>query len=187
MKWTAVIPLKGRGERKTRLVGRLSPEDRKSLSRKLFCHVAGVVGASESISTVMLLSDQHPEDWTGDFTLDQGRGLNVELKAITRLLGPHPMLVIHADLPFVSQEDIELLLEAGGHGCAIASDRHGEGTNALALLDPSGFEFSFGTGSFARHRAEAGQGAGVVTRLGLGLDIDTPDDLDAAIALGFAP
>jgi 2-phospho-L-lactate guanylyltransferase len=185
--WTAVIPLKGRGERKTRLGGRLSPQERKSLSHKLFTHVAAILSESECITTVMLLSDERPDDWTGDFALDQGRGLNAELKAIARSLAPQPMLVIHADLPFLTVQDIAFLLEAGGHGCAIAPDRHGEGTNALALVDPSGFEFSFGPASFTRHRAEARQGADVVTRLGLGLDIDTPDDLDSAIALGFAP
>ena len=34
-----------------------------------------------------------------------------------------------------------------GAGCAIAPDRHGTGTNALALGEPLGFDFSFGPNS----------------------------------------
>lgn len=97
------------------------------------------------------------------------------------------MLVIHGDLPFVSVEDIAVILAEAGGGCAIAPDRQGSGTNAIALSDPTGFGFAFGPDSFARHLTAAKGQARVVARPGLGFDIDTPDDLDAAIAIGFTP
>ena len=186
MTWTAVIPLKGRGEGKTRLASRLGPEERRRLIQQLFRHVAGVLRQSPAISKIVLLSDLRPDDWTGEFVADQARGLNHELQSLAEMLGPHPLLIIHADLPLVSSDDIAALLAEPLEGCAIAPDREGTGTNALALRDPSGFAFAFGVDSFARHLEEARDGARIVARQGLGLDIDTPDDLDAAIALGFS-
>jgi 2-phospho-L-lactate guanylyltransferase len=93
-------------------------------------------------------------------------------------------LVIHADLPLLSVDDIAALLTGDGASSAIAPDRHGSGTNALALVEPRGFDFAFGPNSFTRH-CVAARGARIVTRLGLGLDIDTAADLDAANSAGF--
>ena len=184
MTWTALIPLKGSGERKTRLAGRLDETQRRALSHELFSHAASVLNSSAEVSEVMVLSDVRPENWDGPLILDEGRGLNSELRSFVRTLGPRRLLVIHADLPLLSTEDIAILLAKAERGCAIAPDRHGSGTNAIALCNAVGFGFSFGQDSFARHR-EAVQGhLHVVSRPGFGLDIDTPGDLDAAIALG---
>jgi 2-phospho-L-lactate guanylyltransferase len=184
MSWTAVLLFKGSGARKTRLGNRLSPVERQALSQALFDHVSAVLFASSGLSSVALLSDIRPAGWPGDFIPDQGRGLNGELHAAAAALST-PLLVIHADLPFVSREDIDAMISQTDLGCAIAPDRHGTGTNALALRDPTGFDFAFGADSFGRHREAAGARARVVDRHGLGFDIDTVDDLDAAIGLGL--
>src|SRR3546814_18344636 len=68
----------------------------------------------------------------------------------------------------------------------LAPDRHGSGTNAIALMAAAPFEFAFGENSLALHRTTSGRRAAIVRRLGLSLDVDTPDDLDAAIAAGFS-
>jgi 2-phospho-L-lactate guanylyltransferase len=183
--WTAVIPFKGSAERKTRLGNRLGMEERQRLSQELFEHVASVLRRVPSLRDVALLSDVRPEEWRGPFILDEGRGLNAELSALVELRRPTRLLVIHADLPLLSVDDIAALIAGDGAGCAIAPDRHGAGTNALALVEPSGFDFAFGPNSFTRHCAAAKGQARVVTRLGLGLDIDTAADLDAAISAGF--
>jgi 2-phospho-L-lactate/phosphoenolpyruvate guanylyltransferase len=185
MTWTAVIPFKGSAERKTRLGSRLMMEERQWLSQGLFEHVVDVLQQSPALRDVALLSDMRPKRWQGPFIPDEGRGLNAELDALVKSHQPDRLLVIHADLPLVSVDDIAALITGDGGGCAIAPDRHGTGTNALALDEPSGFEFAFGVNSFARHCAAAKGRARVVTRLGLGLDIDTADDLDAAISAGF--
>ena len=184
MNWMAVIPLKGSEERKTRLGSRLGMQGRQRLSEELFEHVVSVLRQVPTLRDVALLSDVRPTQWRGPFFLDQGRGLNAELNAQVESHRPSGLLVIHADLPLVSVDDIAALITGNGAGSAIAPDRHGVGTNALALVEPSGFDFAFGPNSFTRHCAAA-RGARVVTRLGLGLDIDTAADLDAAIAAGF--
>ena len=63
----------------------------------------------------------------------------------------------------------------------IVPDRHGTGTNALALSPPDAIVPAFGEGSCARHVAlarEAGIPFGVEELASLGLDLDTPADVD---------
>lgn len=187
MKWTAIVPLKGRGERKTRLASRLNKEQRRQLSHQLFEHVVEVLRASPDVARLVLLSDVCPADWQGAFFLDEGRGLNAELDELAKAIPRQPLLVIHADLPLLAVEDIEVLLAEAERGFAIAPDRAGSGTNAVALGDPSGFQFGFGPNSLTRHLEAAGDRACVIGRPGLGLDIDTPEDFDTAISLGFLP
>ena len=185
MSWTALLPFKPAGERKTRLAGRLSREERALLAETLFGHVTSILGRSAGVSAVCLLARSRPADWPGSWIEDRGRGLNDELAAAREALGRGPLIVLHADLPLLDADDIAALIEAGRDGCAIAPDRHGSGTNALAIGDGRAFDFRFGRDSFRLHREQDEGRIGVVTRPGLALDIDTPDDLDAALAGGF--
>jgi len=183
--WSALVPLKPPGTRKGRLAERLSPGERERLSRYLFERTVAVLGAVPAIGAVHLLSADRPEGWAADWHRDAGRGLNLELERARAALGAVPLLVIHADLPLLEPEDVAALLEqAEEQGAAIAPDRHGEGTNAVALARAPDFRFAFGPGSYALHRAQAGESARV-DRPGLALDCDTPDDLDRARAAGF--
>jgi len=184
MSWTVIIPFKGGAACKSRLGSSFNVDSRQRLSRVLFDHVTEVLRRS-SLPNIVLLSDRPAPRWHGDFMEDQGRGLNAELTALVHTLRPGPLLVIHADLPLVSVEDVQALIDREGE-TSVAPDRHGTGTNAIALRHPEAFEFGFGPGSFARHLIAAGPGARVVTRIGLGLDIDTPDDWEAAVSLGFS-
>ncbi|MBB4641149.1 2-phospho-L-lactate guanylyltransferase [Rhizorhapis suberifaciens] len=177
MIWTAVIPFKGAAERKTRLAGILSPDQRRKFSQRMFEHVRDVLAACVEVDEVALLSDVPASGWGGLFFLDEGRGLNAELTALALSRPGRPMLIIHADLPLLHPPDISVLLaEAEKAGCAIAPDRNGSGTNALAFVDPAGFAFHFGTDSMARHLRASGGRASIVKREGLSFDIDTPED-----------
>jgi 2-phospho-L-lactate guanylyltransferase len=180
--WTAIIPFKPAGARKTRLANRLSPAQRDVLAEKLFWRLAGVLGGMTAFSRVALLSSMNLPGWDGVWWQDAGRGLNAELQHHS--LGLEKLLVIHADLPLVSQADISTLLAQAQDGCAVAPDRHGTGTNALALCDVAGFTFSFGEGSLQRHIEAAKTPARIVTLPGFSLDIDTPEDIDLARQLG---
>ena len=185
MSWMGVIPFKGGTERKTRLGSRLGMEERQGLSEELFEHVMSVLQQAPTLTEVALLSNMRPNGWQGPFIQDEGRGMNAELSALVESRRPTHLLVIHADLPRVSVDDIAALIAGDGAACTIAPDRHGTGTNALALVEPLGFDFAFGPDSFTRHCAAAKGKARIVTRLGLGLDIDTAADLDAAISAGY--
>jgi 2-phospho-L-lactate guanylyltransferase len=183
--WVAIVPLKTAGDRKTRLAERLSAEERAALSRRMFAHVVDVLKANPRIK-VVVLSYQRPDGWDGAWVADAGRGLNGELEAARAALGQTGLLVLHADLPLLESADVDALLTgAERQEIAIAPDRHGSGTNGLALMPGARIAFRFGPDSFRLHREQAARGA-VVERPGFGLDLDTPDDLAAAEDAGFS-
>ena len=68
--------------------------------------------------------------------------------------------------------------DAAGH-VVLVTDRHGTGTNALALRPPDVIDFAFGPGSRARapSRAEAAGATYVELDGPLTVDLDTPEDL----------
>ena len=182
MIWTAIVPLKLRAHRKSRLAPRLSPHERQTLSDRMAARVFATLGDARVPARVL-----SPVPWVGlPWEPDHGAGLNAELNRVRSTLGGVPLLVISGDLPLLTEADICMLLDAAQHqGIAIAPDRHDQGTNAIALRDARSFAFAFGSGSFARHLAAA-QGAAIVRdRPGLALDIDTAADLDEACRLGW--
>ena len=182
-RWHAVVPVKPVAERKTRLQHALAPQAIAALTERMLQHVLAVASATEAIGEVTLLAVDRFGGWQGNWFPDPGGGLNVALAGLARAV-PERMVVLHADLPGLSVADIAALVSAAEHGDALAPDRHGTGTNALALRNASRFDFSFGPDSFARHLAGLPGGA-TVDRPGFGLDIDVPEDLDRAARLGY--
>jgi 2-phospho-L-lactate guanylyltransferase len=180
--WNAIVPFKMAGQRKTRLAPALSPPERDRLAQALFDRVVGVLDACPAVERISVLSETSPSHVGLDWLPDRGLGLNAELQALPTA---GPRLVIHADLPLVTPDDVEALLAAARGGGAIAPDRHGTGVNALALDAGVPIEFRFGPDSLARHQEQAGGRLAIVARPGLALDIDTPEDLAEAVRLGF--
>lgn len=181
MNWTALVPLKRAGERKTRLVGRMSADARDALTDQMFGHVVAALRQVGEIDRLAVLSDRPPWSTHHIWLADRGRGLNHELGEARALLGGGPLLVVHGDLPALCPDDVRMMLgEALQAGCAIAPDRHRRGTNAVALADGRAFQFRFGEDSFNCHCTEAGDACRIVERFGIALDVDTPDDFDLA-------
>ena len=186
MSWTAIVPARIGGARKSRLSGVLSADQRERLAERMFDHVLKVLNAHERIGECIVLSPAAPIDAQQRWSEDKGRGLNPELTELRSGLARHDVVILHADLPFLSAGDVTDLLEAADEaGIAIAPDRLGTGTNGVALKAGQPFRFAFGVGSCAAHRKAAGPQARLVERHGLGFDIDSPEDLDLARAAGF--
>jgi 2-phospho-L-lactate/phosphoenolpyruvate guanylyltransferase len=172
--WTAIVPIKPAATRKTRLAT-LDPAMRVALTERMLAHVLRVTGDHAAIARVLVLS-RDPVGRSG-WLEDQGRGLNRELQAVRGRFGN--VLVVHADLPFLHGDDLAALIDAA-HRCraAIARDKTGSGTNAVALTAGCDIAFAFGADSLRRHHRQYPAGA-IVDRPGLAQDIDTPDDLHA--------
>ena len=94
------------------------------------------------------------------------------------------MLFLPGDVPLVTPEELEIVLEGFGRQdtpelmIVPASDLGG--SNCIACSKPDCMEFGFGEDSFRRHLAIArrlGIEPSVAKLPGIGLDIDTPDDL----------
>ncbi len=186
-KWQALVPIKQGTDGKSRLAGVLDCRARAALIRRMAQHVLAVLGQCEAIERITILSPHRPDGWLGDWRRDGGRGLNPELAAWRQGLGGAPALVFHADLPLAKPEDVGALLAmADKRRVAMATDRAGLGTNALAIADGAPFEFCFGPMSRMLHTAQFPD-MPVVRRAGLTIDIDTPDDLRFAETCGFGP
>ncbi|MFT5439302.1 MAG: 2-phospho-L-lactate guanylyltransferase [Alphaproteobacteria bacterium] len=191
----AIIPVKPFANGKARLAPVLSPEARASLCQRLLEHVldaaCAAVGLDEIVvvsgdDTVRVIAAARGAACIDDPLPDRSGldGLNAALamgrhEAVTRLASA--ILVLPADLAFVTAEDIGALIAAGGGpAMVIAPDEAQDGTNALLLSPPNLIGFSFGPDSFEAHCAAsvtAGIKPTIVERPGLGFDVDAPEDL----------
>jgi 2-phospho-L-lactate/phosphoenolpyruvate guanylyltransferase len=98
-------------------------------------------------------------------------------------LGCNRALLVPGDCPLIDAEELRgLAARAEALDVAIVPDRHGTGTNALALVPGGPFEPQFGPGSRARHVDQAehkGLSYEVIQVACLELDVDTRDDATA--------
>lgn len=183
--WHALVPIKQGSNRKSRLAEVLSQEERDLLSLRMARHVLSELGLCNGIQAVTILSTTRPGWWSGSWVADCGQGLNEEINAWRQTWGANAILIVHADLPLLQAEDLRHILDiAEAEGIALATDRAGEGTNALAIADGRPFEFRFGPNSRRLHLNQSPEMT-VVERIRLSADIDTPDDLIFAREQGF--
>ncbi|MBM3526641.1 MAG: 2-phospho-L-lactate guanylyltransferase [Alphaproteobacteria bacterium] len=187
----AIIPVKPFGLGKSRLASVLRDPQRADFNSRMFRHVLDAARdtlGSDRIAVVStdpdaltLASPAHAvrESEPGD--LNRALALAAEYAAQH---GAEAILVLPADLPDLTREDIEALRRAldGGRCCAIAPDAAESGTNALAMTPPDESLFRFGADSFAAH-VQAAQARGcrvtIVRRPGLAHDLDTPESYHA--------
>ncbi len=186
----AIIPVKSLSGGKSRLADGIPADEREALVRAMLSQVAETLGKSALFDQVTLLSAESPPlGLDVDHFPDTGLGLNEEITralVAARQAGASQALVIHADLPGLCGDDITRLVRAlADHDIALAPDRHGTGSNALALNLPSAFEPCFGEDSFRLHRNQAdhrGLLLAIVESEGLANDVDLIVDMaDAAL------
>jgi 2-phospho-L-lactate guanylyltransferase len=175
---TAVVPVKSMSLAKSRLAGVLDAAGRRALAEQMLTHVIGILREA-GLSSIRIA--------TGD------RDLNADATSAARLAeadGAVDLLLVMADLPYLSSQDIAAMIEAGRQSPVVIAEAKDGGTNALLLRPPTAIEFAFSTEtpSAALH-AERATAAGFAPRLvrrpGLARDIDTPADL-AALASDHA-
>jgi coenzyme F420-0:L-glutamate ligase/coenzyme F420-1:gamma-L-glutamate ligase len=190
----AVVPVRGLEGSKSRLGGQLDAEEREALVGGLLARTIRAARGAPSLAGVVVVSPDpgvlRAATAEGVDGLRQtGQGLNGALRdgrAWAAGKGASAVLVLPADLPFISSDEVEMLLRriseggtAGEPVVGLVPDRHGDGTNALLIAPPGAIPFAFGPGSRAEHeKAARHAGARWVQLDGpLTLDLDTADDL----------
>jgi 2-phospho-L-lactate guanylyltransferase len=188
----AIVPVKPLRRGKSRLAGTLSEDERTDLNRSLLQNTLKTLSELKEVEEVLVISrDPHAltiaRNYGARTVRENGQPeLNTALQRATvvaQVYTTGAVLILPADLPLITAEDVRTLIERAGEPPAvvIAPDRHGTGTNAL-LISPSGLiEYDFGENSFQRHcqRAkEAGARLEIVNLPSLGLDLDLPEDLE---------
>jgi len=187
----AIVPVASIEGAKTRLGETLDAEERHDLVRSLLERTLQAVTAVAAIGDVLVVSPDRDviaiASETGARTMRQrSKGLNDGVRdgrADVVAGGAAAIVVIPLDLPFITAEAVEAIVDALTHGVGptvlVVPDRHGSGTNVLGLRPPDVIDVSFGIGSREAHRtAAAAVGATFVELDGpLTVDLDTPDDL----------
>jgi 2-phospho-L-lactate guanylyltransferase len=176
-RWRAIVPLKQGAAAKSRLAGVLDAGERRGLAERMARHVLAVLAALPQVDQLELLSPAPLAGWQGDWREDRGEGLNPALERWRAEHGGENLLVVHADLPHLAGDDLASLLAAAeAGGAALATDRAGLGTNALALTAGTALAYRFGPDSRRLHAAQC-PGLAVLSLPGLAFDVDTANDV----------
>ena len=192
MKATAVLPVKRFAAAKQRLAGGIDDERRAEIAAAMLADVLEAIAEARSIErTIVVSSEPRAVELAvaaGAEVLadpDEGGHSGAALAGAARAaaLGTRCVVLLPGDCPLLDARELDRLLTGMPERfVAIVPDRHGTGTNAIALAPPDAIEPSFGEGSCARH-VDAARAAGVpyaVEELpSLGLDLDTPADVVA--------
>ena len=186
----AIIPVGTLAGAKTRLGETLDAEERQDLVDRLLARTVTAVLAVEPLDDVLVVSPDREvlrrSAELGARTLRQrSRGLNAGLREGRDDVvagGATALLVLPIDLPYVSAEAIRRVTDAlvalPRSAVVLVADRHGQGTNTLALRPPDAIDFAFGPRSRAAHRTAAERVGAAYRELDgpLAIDLDTPDD-----------
>ena len=194
MKATAVLPVKRFGEAKQRLAAGIDDERRVELAEAMLEDALEAIAAPRSIERTIVVTGEPRAGELG------ASGRHAEVLSRLRRRGPlgggagrdrpRPrrtapdcVVLLPIDCPLLEPRELDRLLTGVPESyVAVVPDRHGTGTNALALAPPGAIRPAFGEGSCARHVAaarEAGIPFSVEELPSLALDLDTPADVVA--------
>ena len=193
----AIVPVKPLRRGKSRLAGILDEDERTELNRALLQHSLETLSGVPGVNEVLVVSrDPNAlaiarELGARTVQVDGAPHLNTALKRATvvaQVYATQGVLILPADLPLVTREDIQALLDRAVKPpvVVIAPDRHGKGTNALVIAPAGLIEYDFGENSFQRHCErvkQAGARLEVVELPSLGLDLDEPEDFELVKSL----
>ncbi len=188
----AIVPVKPLRRGKSRLSASLNPGERTQLNQTLLERTLKTLIDLPQIDEVLVVSrDSSALALARDLGArtvqeDGAPSLNTALRratVIAQVYASRGVLVIPADLPFLTAHDVSAVLDRATDPpvVVIAPDRRRRGTNALLLSPAEVIEYDFGGNSFVRHceRAKrAGARLEVVELPSLGLDLDLPEDLE---------
>ncbi len=198
----AIVPLNKLSKCKSRLSRYISTDDRRRLVLAMFYDVLTVLIDHPHISEVTVIAGEplkFPSE-IKDFVqlieekaLDGvGGGLNSIIVGGVDFVRKHckdDFLILHGDLPLLSNNDITSTLErlCEGYDLVLGADSQEEGTNLFAFRSDLKPRFNFGPSSFKEHSEWAqlsGLSASYLKSPGIGLDIDTLKDLRELFAAG---
>lgn len=188
----AIVPVKPLRRSKSRLSPVLTEEERAELSQRLLVHTLEVLGHVPRVEHTLVVSRDSKalalaREAGARTVMERGspelnRAL-IRATVVAKGYGISGVLILPADLPLISQEDVERLVSLATDPpvVVVAPDRHGAGTNALLSAPPGLIKYDFGPESFIRHRErveQAGARLEICHLPSLELDVDIPEDLE---------
>lgn len=187
----AIIPVKPLRRGKSRLSSVLTEDERTLLNFTMLGNLLRSLTNVPDIEEILVVSRDPAalalaREYRAKTVMEEGKPeLNLALRRaalVAEAYSAHDILVLPADLPIITVQDIQCLLShiKTPPQMIIAPDRRGDGTNALYLSPPGIVNFQFGPRSFQKHMNQAerlGIRIDVCNLQGFGLDLDYPEDL----------
>ena len=185
-----MVALKALSQSKRRLSAVLNDGQRSDLVEAMAQDVLSCLMRHPEIDAVHVVCG---EGWTRDVFPEgplvvwqeaesHDHGLIAAYEMVAARTGAERLLFIHADLPFLGQEDISTVIAASlDHHAVFSPDFTETGTNAVLRWRHQSLPLCFGKDSFARHQqaAKAAETRWRVVRAsGVARDVDEPEDLD---------
>ncbi len=191
----AVVPVKNLGISKRRLSAVFTPQERKMLTLAMLEDVLAAL--KESVVDRVLVVGEDPqvrqitEKHDSAYLSTTKTELNPAIDEAIALCvkqGASSILVLPADIPLISAQDINRIIELATKDRAVVlSPSTNWGTNALYQSPPNLIPACFGPRSFLAHVRKA-YGRGISVRLhfskGLSADIDSAEDLRMIFKVG---
>jgi len=190
MSLCAIIPVKPLRRGKSRLSSILSSIEREILNRFLLQSLLTCLQPIDAIDHKIVISyDPTALAFARKFganTVLENRNTNINraLRRATlaaRAYGATKVLILPADLPLISQEDIleVLSFESTNSQMIIVPDRKMNGTNALFINPIGAIKYNFGEWSFKKHIEQAERrkiDVKIVNNENISFDLDIPED-----------
>lgn len=187
----ALVPVKALAFGKSRLSACLTPEARHAVSRAMLTDVLTSALHASTVDRVVVVSSDASllllARQLGALTVDEEypRGLNGAVTVGTDFClhhGATAVLVLLADLPLVTAEDIDLLFHSVNQSknVVLVPCKEGDGTNAFLRVPPLVIPSRFGGPSLEGHQRVAqriGIPCQVVEASRIAFDVDSVDDL----------
>lgn len=187
-----VVPVKSPCNAKQRLSDVLDHHQREELACHLYQHTLSYLRAHFPEHDVLVVSESQDvlqaSSAMGCKTLLQtdDMGLNGAMEQAASEVsqqGYQAMMMLPADLAFLSSDEISQILQNRDHSELILAEANDGGTNALLVQPPNAIRFRFGLNSAQAHQREAAKANLRVRVLKLPLiavDIDKASDLAIA-------
>lgn len=185
----AIVPVKRLELAKHRLAGVLDSPERTALTLAMLADVLLVLRCVKAIDTVVVIGSDEAvaataEQYGAQFIAEPvgAEGLNGAIRHVVAVIAgaEAPALVLPADVPAVTCEDVQRLIQAApAPGIALVRAADG-GTNALVLWPSRIIAPAFGDQSADQHQAQAaavGVSARELVLPSLTCDVDGPGDL----------
>jgi 2-phospho-L-lactate guanylyltransferase len=167
----------------------LSRRERAALARHMMRDVLTALRSTRAFSGIALLTaDRTIAAETAEFACrvfsdDTRQDVSVNLDVTAGRLaarGAETVVIVPADLPCLTCEDVGALLDAHRNGVTVVPAAMDGGTNGLAMTPPDAGQCLFGADSARRHIAAArlrGFAATLLPLPGFARDMDTVDDV----------
>lgn len=195
----AVVPLRGPGTGKTRLApsgdggSGLDRSERALLTSAMLSDVLSAVRDSPITTAVVAAADSAASALAtalgvGVVRDPPGADLNEALRAAVNRVPADTVVVITADLPCVTAEDLAELVSRDAQ--VVIGPTADGGTSALLRRPPTVIPTAYGPGSATRHldiARSADVTSAVVDRPGFRTDVDTWEDLRGLLSVDVGP